>query len=261
MSDPSRNNPSRDPSIEHEPHLSGGCVQSDPSEAFAEQTLHAESASQSEANQVEHTVWDEPALSPQLAGETPEDELTYARWLEQGIASTSLGKSWATTLWVAMVAGPFGLLGAIGAGQQNAIALAILVIVGPVTEEVMKIAAALWVVEKRPFLFKSGVQILICAAAGGIVFATIENLIYLYVYVPNHSLGFAAWRWSVCVGLHVNCSFVAGVGMVRIWDNAIRERRRPELALGVPFFVTAMVGHGLYNAGVLVAESAGWLEF
>ena len=253
--------PSRDPSIHEEPHLQGLPPKRDFTEADAGRRIDEEMARETDADKVEHTVWDEPTVAPQIVGEPPADQLTYARWLEQRIAATSSSKSWFVTLLLVLVAGPWGVIGALGGGGGSSFGLVMLTVIGPVTEEIMKIAAALWVVEKRPYLFKSGIQIMLCAAAGGIAFAFIENLIYLFVYVPDHSFGFAAWRWTVCVGLHLNCSFVAGVGLVRIWGNAIRERHRPILALGVPFFVMAMVGHGLYNAGVIVAESAGWLEF
>jgi RsiW-degrading membrane proteinase PrsW (M82 family) len=125
----------------------------------------------------------------------------------------------------------------------------------------MKIAVALWVVEKKPYLFRSMWQIFLCAAAGGAAFAFIENLVYINVYVPNHSDEFERWRWTVCTALHVNCSLIAGVGMVRIWDNAIRNLHRPQLGLGIPWFVLAMAGHGMYNGLVIVAEQAGWLSF
>jgi RsiW-degrading membrane proteinase PrsW (M82 family) len=139
--------------------------------------------------------------------------------------------------------------------------LLMLTVIGPVTEEIMKIAAALWVVERRPYLFKSIPQILLCAVAGGLAFAFIENLMYLNVYIPHHTPKLELWRWTVCVGLHSGCSFVAGVGLARIWDNAVRELRRPQLGLGMPWFFTAMVGHGLYNGGVTLAETFDLLKF
>ena len=51
------------------------------------------------------------------------------------------------------------------------------------------------------------------------------------------------------------------MGLARIWDNAIRNRHRPRLGLGGPWFAIAMAGHGLYNLSMALAESAGWLDF
>jgi RsiW-degrading membrane proteinase PrsW (M82 family) len=180
--------------------------------------------------------------------------------LAQRQAETSVTKSWLMTLLVALVAGPWGVLGALTGSGTRGFALAMIVVIGPVTEEIMKVAAALWVVEKRPYLFKSIWQILLCAVAGGAAFAFIENLMYLYVYLPEHSATLAAWRWTVCVGLHMNCSFVAGVGLARTWDNAIRGRHRPQLWLGLPWLFMAIVAHGVYNGATIVAEVMGWLE-
>lgn len=253
--------PSRDPSIEHEPHLSGAATPLDAIDAKPALAGVAPSA----PDDVEHTVWDEPSLVARCNVEAPEGQLTYARWLDAGVARTTWLDSWVTTLLVVLAAGPWGVVGAFAAGSAGSevtfYGVLGAVVLAPVTEEITKLAAALWVVEKRPHWFKSLWQILACAAAGGLAFAAIENLIYTNFYVPNGGAAFRAWRWTVCVGLHLNCSVLAGFGLVRIWSNALRERRRPELALGMPYFAMAMVGHGLYNLGVTVAEAAGWLEF
>lgn len=257
--------PSRDPSIEHEPQLTGRPPRGDPSEPRAEDILRAEHARQTDDDRVEHTVRDEPALPASAPIGPPTGQLTYGGWLEQKIAQTTPQWSWLVTFGVVLFAGPWGVFGAIlesfQGGGPSAGGLITLTIIGPVTEEIMKIAIALWIVEKRPYLFKSVVQILICAAAGGLAFGVIENLIYLHFYIPDHRPALATWRWTVCSGLHLNCSFVAGIGLARIWDNAVRLRQRPQLGLGMPWFFTAMVGHGLYNLTAFVSEQAGWLPF
>ncbi len=252
---------SRDQSIRSEPHLQDRKFESDASDLAAHSQLERERSQETVDELVERTVWDEPTLSSELAGRAGEDRLTYARWLAQRIAETSTRHSWLITLLIVVVSGPCGILGAMFGNLGGASSLAMVIVVGPVTEEVMKIAAAMWVIEKRPYLFKSVWQILICAAAGGAAFGFIENLMYLYVYIPDHSPSLAAWRWTVCMGLHMNCSFVAGVGLARIWDNAIRNLHRPQLWLGLPWLFIAMVAHGIYNGATILAEAAGWLEF
>ncbi len=257
--------PHHEHGVENEPHLQSSNFESDPSEARADRVLHRERLQESDADQVEHNVWEEPALSADLVDSPGEDQLTYPRWLEAGIQKTTFLESMAVTLLVALAAGPWGVLGAFwtasfGIGWQGVGLLAV-VVFGPVTEEVTKIAAAWWVVEKRPYLFQSIPQILFCAACGGAAFAAIENLVYIYVYVPEHSLAFVQFRWTVCVGLHISCSLVAGLGLARVWDNAIRNRHRPKTALGIPWLVTAIIGHGLYNLSITIASLAGWLDF
>jgi hypothetical protein len=254
--------PSHDPSIEHEPHLRDAMFDADPSEQLADRILQDAAGRSASGEAPDHSVWDEPSLSPELVGSAGIDQATYARWLEGKIAETSSVKSWLMTLAVVLVAGPWGVLGALFGGVEgSSSAFAMYAIIGPVTEEIMKIAAALWIVEKRPYLFKSVWQILLCAAAGGAAFAYIENLVYLNVYLPDPSSQLVMWRWTVCSGLHTTWSFIAGVGLARIWDNAIRNRHPPQLGLGVSWFVLAMAGHGMYNGFVVFAERFGWLDF
>ncbi len=257
--------------IEHEPHLSpgpfsGDPTAADPSEAKASELFRRELAKSTEADAVEHTVWSEPALAAELAGNPDEHQLTYRGWLTKNIAETTWSQSLVAMFLVALAAGPWAVLGAFYVGSYsgnlsgNLFSILMFTVFGPVAEEVAKVAAALWVVEKRPYLFRSLWQVFLCAACGGLAFAAIENLLYIYVYVPKHTAEFVHFRWTVCVFLHVSCSLVAGVGLARIWDNAIRNLHPPRLAMGVPWFVIAMVGHGLYNLTVTVASAAGWLD-
>jgi|GEM_PF-480172 len=251
-------------SIENEPHLAASNFAGDPSEEAAAQRLEREQAMATEADAVEHTVWSEPSLSAALAGEPDEQQVTYRAWLVHQMDQTTWSKSLAVMLLVALAAGPWAVVSAFYVGGVTAgsfsFSILLYTVFGPVSEEVAKVAAALWVVEKRPFLLKSLGQIFFCAACGGLAFAALENVLYLFVYVPEHSPEFVRFRWTVCVFLHVSCSLVAGVGLARIWDNAMRNLHPPRLALGVPWFVIAMTGHGLYNLTVIIASAAGWLD-
>ena len=112
----------------------------------------------------------------------------------------------------------------------------------------MKTAAALYVVEKRPHWFSSRFQIALCVIAGGLAFAAIENLMYLRVYIPEPSAGLIEWRWTICMALHTSCSFIVGLGLMRVWLDVWTRRARPRLALGFPYLLTAVIFHGTYNA-------------
>ena len=256
------NGPEQDPSIENEPHFRDRPFAPDPGDA-PDYGLRTYPGLEIPV-EVEHTVWDEPTLAPDLAGAPAPDQVTYARWLDRNIAATSYSTTLLVTAGLVLIAGPLGILGALfgsEGGGVSTMGLIAVTIFGPVTEEIAKIAGTLWVVEKRPYLFKSIWQILVAAAAGGLFFGVIENLIYLNIYIPDASPALARWRWRVCTGLHLNCSFVAGVGLARIWDHAIRNRTAPQLGRGMPYFATAMLGHGLYNLTASVAEVGGWLDF
>lgn len=253
--------PDHDPSVEHEPQFRDRPLAPDPSDRPEYGLL---SHGPERPIDVEHSVWDEPTLTAELAGAPGPEQVTYARWLDEKRGATSYAASLATTAALVIIAGPLGIIGALlgseGAGLSTAGLVAVTVF-GPVTEEIAKIAGPLWVVEKRPYLFKSMWQILVAAAAGGLFFGVIENLIYLSIYIPDAPPALARWRWRVCTGLHLNCSFVAGVGLVRIWDHALRNRTYPQLGRGMPYFATAMLGHGLYNLLATTAELGGWLDF
>jgi len=234
--------------------------QGDPSEQKAAELLARERAKATRTDAIEHTVWSEAALSVDLAGTPGEDQLTYSGWLAEKIQETSFLKSWWLTLLIALAAGPWGVLGAMAGSGSSSFGVLMVTVFGPVAEEVTKVAAALWIVEKRPFLFRSFGQILICAACGGLAFAAIENVIYTQVYFPHHTADFSRFRWTVCVALHMGCSSIAGIGLVRIWLATMRDLSPPRLALGIPWFVAAMVIHGLYNFTAMLAEATGWLD-
>ncbi|MBI5501265.1 MAG: PrsW family intramembrane metalloprotease [Deltaproteobacteria bacterium] len=254
-----------DPSIEHEPHLREGPFAADPSEARA--AVSDPAARRSEQEVVDHGVWDEPALSAELAGAAPAVE-TYRGWLERAAARTTPGRSWLVTAGVALAAGAAAIPMAFLANTLatfDTISLAVLVaVLGPVVEEVSKVVVAWWVVERRPYLFRRGAQLVVCAAAGGLAFGVLENLWYLHVVIPEavrsgavHAedvAGLARWRWGVCTTMHATASTLAGLGLARMWGRAMREKARPRAAAAMPFLVAAMVVHGVYNAGALAFE-------
>lgn len=232
-------------SVFDEPHLRNQFFAPDlASEWAAERAIANEPSVPTDA--IDHSVWDEPGL----VVSTPESALTYAKWMSQQEAATSDVKSLLVTLAIVLVSGVWAVIGALffQSGSGNPGNLLTIVVIAPVTEEVMKIALATWVVEKRPYLFKSSLQIVLCALAGGLCFAAIENLIYLNVYIPNPTANLITWRWTVCVALHTSCSLIAGWGLVNVWCRATQFRQRPQLIEGSRQLVTAVVIHGAYNS-------------
>ncbi len=194
----------------------------------------------------EHSVWDEPATSSRLAGAPDPQAMTWFRYyLLQGSRTPPL-LTWMITGVIVMLAGPLAIVGTLLNGLGGD-AMVMMVILGPTIEEMLKIALPLWIVEKRPWLFSNGLQILVCALAGGVAFAAIENWVYLNVYIPDPSPALVAWRWSVCVALHVSCSAIAACGLIRVRNGMLRRGSQPQLNDGGPWIVAAIVVHGLYN--------------
>jgi RsiW-degrading membrane proteinase PrsW (M82 family) len=231
-----------DHSIENEPHLQkNGAGMAD---------------ALSETSRVEHTVWDEPALNPAARDQMPSDAITYARWLERKIEERSELFISMTPILVALVAGPLAILGTLFNGSSSYLGVLNLTVFGPATEEIMKVAGLLWIVEKQPFRFTSRLQILLCACAGGLAFGVIENLIYLNIYIENPPDSLVYWRWTVCTALHGGCSIVAGLGIMRVWKITMVKREKPRLAHATPYLVTAFVLHAAYNSFCLLLSIA-----
>ena len=250
---------SHDPSVRDEPHLCGKRFEPDPSETRAAHTLRRERARRgaTDDQRIEHTVWDEPGLSSELAGPVPEGVLKYRDWLLKRRDEVSSFRSWATTIGLALVAGPWALLGGLWGWRQTGLGVVAAVVFAPVVEEMMKVAAALYVVEKRPFLFRGPVQIIVCVLAVAFTFAAVENLLYVGLYgLASPSL--VRWRWTVCVAMHMAASCIAGLGLVRVWQDVWERRDRARLRLAFPYLLGAIALHGSYNAFVVLLASAGY---
>jgi len=252
--------PSIDPSIENEPHLQRRHFEADPSEQAARRNLRAERTDRNTLDErVEHGVWDEPGLSRELSGGAPAWGITYRDWLARRRGETSRSETWAVTIAVAALAGPWAVLGVFlsrVAGVNVYVGGLYAILLAPVIEETMKVAGTLYIVEKKPYFFRSAAQIILCALAGGFAFACIENVLYLVVYIRNPGAGIILWRLTVCTAVHVGCSTVAGLGLVRVWRRIWERRERPDLTLGFPYMVTAVVIHGVYNALAMVFHAA-----
>ncbi len=246
--------PSTDPSVHAEPHLRGE-ERLPPSAAPPREALMRPGNEGASGDEPDASVWDEPVLSQELAGAVPAGAMTYARWCAGARARTSVATTWLVTVAVALLAGPWAVLGAFLGGQGGFSAVILVAVLGPCVEEVLKVSAPLCVVERWPYLFRSRAQILLCAVLSGLVFAAIENALYLCVYVPNPMPWLIAWRWTVCVALHTGCSLIAGLGVARVWHDATARQARPKAGLALPALLTAIVLHGVYNAIALVAET------
>lgn len=207
------------------------------------------------------SVWDEPSTAGELTGAPRPDALTYAAWLEAAGRRTTRARRWATVLLVALAAGPWGVIGTI-VGSLNLTSLlfdvALAILVAPVVEEISKTAIAQTILEVRPYLFRHPGQLILTGLAGGLAFAATENVMYLRVYIADPPPGLITWRWTVCVALHMTCSAIASLGLVRSWRNGMTHRRRPRIADAVPWLYFAMFVHAVYNAFAIYLDYDGF---
>lgn len=128
------------------------------------------------------------------------------------------------------------------------------VVLGPTIEEVMKIGAVATIIELRPYLFRRVEQLQAAAIGAALLFAAIENVLYLGFKLPNPTVSYSIWRWTVCVGLHVGCTMVATRGLIDVWHRSITELRQPRLAGGMRALGVAVIIHGSYNAMVILFD-------
>lgn len=202
----------------------------------------------------EHSVWDEPGLSQELSGELPADAVTWFRYYCEQKRRTSAGKSWLVTCAVILFAGPAAIFGTILSSKAGNFPIVYYSILGPTIEELMKLAIVLWIVETRPWYFRSSIQILTCMVMSGLIFAAVENVLYLEWSILDPSPELAHWRWTVCVALHTSCCTVAGCGASSIWRNFQTEERPPRMQDGAKWIITAITIHGLYNFSMIMVE-------
>ncbi len=179
--------------------------------------------------------------------------MTYARWLADRRATWSWSASWGLPLLIMVGAGLWAVVGSMFRELTTNLGSRILavVIVAPVVEEIMKVSLPMMVVETRPYFFKSGLQIALAALAGGFAFGVLENLVYLNVYIENPSDTIRWIRWTFCLGGHIAWSSIAGIGVWRMWRHSMNTGARPDMTIAAPWLMTAMIFHGLYNAGAI----------
>lgn len=190
----------------------------------------------------------------------PAGSVGYRGWLERQLARGSPRAGWFTAAMLALAGGPLAVLAALFKSGQTGVAglstLVLAVVFGPAAEEALKIALAWCVVEVKPYLFRRPGQIRLSTAGAALLFAVIENLIYLNIYVPNPDLALVVWRWTVCVALHTGCTLLASNGLIRVWHRTITELRPPQLSDGLPELAWAIVIHGFYNLVAIFFEFA-----
>jgi hypothetical protein len=157
------------------------------------------------------------------------EEFQYQKWLPVILAS-----------------GIFGVISAL-LSQSGFLVLGPLsiIFVAPVSEEILKLAVPIMILEHKTKSIHNRSDLLYLAAGSGLVFAIAENILYMV----GHSLspGVLAWRWIACTGMHVGASSLGGVGLMRAYDHASRTAKPPCFISELNWLIAAIGIHFAFN--------------
>jgi RsiW-degrading membrane proteinase PrsW (M82 family) len=160
----------------------------------------------------------------------------------------------------ALLGGLLGILGAVVAELRSGGAFLAVFLGAPIAEELTKpVGVYLFMFRWRDVL-RSQLYIASLTALSGLCFGVLESLVYVTLYVPDHSQAFFIYRFTVTVLLHATASFIAGLGInTRLVDWANGDAtfpRRSGYAFGA-----AIALHAIYNTTVVILSLTGVMEF
>ena len=169
-------------------------------------------------------------------------------------------------VWLIALGGSVG--GTLAAAVENSahamnplMGVLLLVAVAPAVEEICKPLAIVFLLDKRPGWLRSPWEIIALAAVSAAVFATLENLLYIFVNYRQGSAAFVAYRLMVCTAVHVAASVVFGFGLVKMWRHIRAGGGRFDIDVCFRYYVAAAVIHGCYNGAAFLLTWLGVLRF
>ena len=133
-----------------------------------------------------------------------------------------------------------------------------LVFLGPFAEESLKQSGTIFQLEKMPGSLRFDWQFFLTGVIGGAVFGVLENLIYEYIYLwsltPEKLAVVMAFRWTICMMVHVLCTVISSMGLRRIWRESMEKGRPCRISDAFPWVAAATFVHGLYNFSMLFLD-------
>lgn len=162
-------------------------------------------------------------------------------------------------LLLALLSGPLGIMGAGFQELMSGGGIGLPFIGAPIIEETLKPVGVYILLIHWPHVRRSQLYIALLAALSGLGFALIESLVYVTVYVPDHSASFVVYRFTFGPAVHVTASFIVGLGISqRLFDWARGNAPLPKASRN--FYIAAMTLHGIANTVVIALAIAGVLD-
>jgi len=228
-------------SIENEPAYDSDGFEADPAEAKVKPIV----SKPDEMAEIFGSVENEPAI-------TAEDHAGHlGEWIEKKKGECSIAGNLFIAFLVPLIAGPMAVMGAVFAGQKGLYGLLYVIVCAPVIEEFLKQGGMIYLLEKKPYRVFASWQFVFSAMIAALIFSAIENVLYVGFYVDPSTLKsptiFAEFRWVVCTAVHVACSMIASLGMIRVWKKQLSDGKPADLSVAYPYFAIAMCVHGAYN--------------
>ena len=154
---------------------------------------------------------------------------------------------------IALTGGVFGIAAA-AIGESRFGWYVIPFVAAPIIEEIVKPCGVYLLLVKWPQALPSARHTAFLAALAGLSFAIVENTVYLEVYFPEHTQALVLWRYTVCLLMHMGCSFILGFGINQKLIAAMRDEI-PFLEGNRIFFTIPIVIHATYNVSAFLMES------
>ena len=162
------------------------------------------------------------------------------------------------------------LLGALGGVAGSAAAFyqevhhgpwLMIVLVAPAIEEICKPIGVIFMLDKRSGWLTSSSQVVVMTLLGALVFATIENLIYVLGHIDNATQLYLLWRFGICTMVHMIASGVFAVGLVKMWRHIRDQGGHFDIDICFRYYVLAVVIHAAYNSSMVLLAWSGILKF
>jgi RsiW-degrading membrane proteinase PrsW (M82 family) len=170
---------------------------------------------------------------------------------------------WPQYVWVtllSLVGGALGIGGAFLSEIQSGGALLLVFLGAPIIEESFKPIGVYLSFVKWPDAMQSRLFVALLCAGAGLVFGVLEALVYLYIYLPDHTTRFKVYRLTIPIALHAVSSYIVGLGLGRRIVGVV-NRGTPLPKRTRNFWLGGIGLHAAFNTTVTILAVSGLVDF